>query len=226
MNHLIQSISCLDVFSIITPFLTIGTIIVALCTYRYQKRAKMTDDLFKMVKSFYEDKDIRMVLKRMDKEPEDGWKDNWFFNNDFIRGTDADKVDKLLYTFSYVCFMRKKKYISQTVFDSMGYYIKIAADDHETKNYLRYVRQMCKSKGLDAYESPLYYFHAYVEERESQYGNSEKIYTYIKHNKGITFSTVLDEFSKSERNAYGLLQLMLSDGRIINNEDKLEVAKQ
>lgn len=168
MDYLVQSISWKDIFSIVTPLLTIGTIVVALCTYLYQKRTKMTDDLFKMMESFYKDEDIRMILNKIDKEPEEAASSKWYKDGKFIDPEDEARIDRLLYTFSYICYMRKKNSISEELFDYIGYYIKVAADDHEIKEYLKYMEDMCHRKNLKPKDSPLYYFQEYVCERENK----------------------------------------------------------
>ena len=120
--------------------------------------------------TFYTDDQLRIVLKKIDKEPEDADADcsNWYEDNKFTDPEDEARIDRLFYIFSYICYMRKKKRIPEELFDYIGYYIKVAADDHETKEYLEYIANMLREKGLKPTDSPLYYFQEYVCERGKQ----------------------------------------------------------
>lgn len=122
-NEIITFISCIGV---------IVSVILAVVQWRRNSKLKRADYINDLIEKIRSDDDIRSVIYMIDYSG-----DNYiWYNEDFHKSGELErKVDKTLSYFSYICYLKYKKIISNDEFKFFKYEIERILKNSQVKEY-------------------------------------------------------------------------------------------
>ena len=121
----------------------IGGGVFALCRWRRDVKAKRSLEFRQLIKDIQNDKDVKKLLYTFDDDTK-----LWFLEEFVGDSAVAPVLDKLLFHFSYVVYLRKKKIITKDEFATLSYEIDRLLQNPQLQDYLYNLKMYSEKRGL------------------------------------------------------------------------------
>ena len=124
----------------------------AFALYRWRSNAlvKRSLEFHQLIKEIQNDKDVKKLLYTFDDDTK-----LWFLEEFVGDSAVAPVLDKLLFHFSYVVYLRKKKIITKDEFATLSYEIDRSLQNPQLQDYLYNLKMYSEKRGLQhPYKTP------------------------------------------------------------------------
>ena len=115
----------------------------AFCKWRRDIKAKRSLEFHQLIKDVQNDRDIKKLIYTFDDDTK-----LWFLEEFVGDCTIAPILDKLLFHFSYVIYLKKKKIITKDEFATLSYEIDRSLQNPQLQDYLYNLKEYSEGRGL------------------------------------------------------------------------------
>ena len=193
----------------------------AFALYRWRSNALVKRSLkfHQLIKEIQNDKDVKKLLYTFDDDTK-----LWFLEEFVGDSAVAPALDKLLFHFSYVVYLRKKKIITKDEFATLSYEIDRSLQNPQLQDYLYNLKKYSEKRGL---QHPYMYLVDYGIDKKilnkdsfaSNYKKTKEELDWLK--EPLTFHDYFTRWVNAEkeyRKSYNKKSTDESDGVVSEND--------